>query len=285
MRSHVIIFLAFVLLLAAAILPAAEDIVEAAKNGDIELVKAILAADPGKINAVCEKGSPPIYWAGVYAQWDVYTYLLERNPDLGPMGLVKETPLHGVCHHDRPDMVKLLLDAGVDPDVRDLWGMTALHIAVWRGCPKTAELLIESGIDTSLVSNEGWTALHLANLSGHRECVELLLQKGLPPDVKDDEGRTPVELWRERPEPVEIADLNLNDYVGTYLEGYLPVWQENGRLYLTDYAVEELYPIAEDTFFCTMAPWKIKFTRGEESRVHGIELHFIRRVIKGGKYQ
>ena len=283
MRSHVIIFLAFVLLLAAAILPAADDIIEAAKRGDLQAVKAILAEDPAKLNAVCQRGSPPIYWAGVYAQWDVYKYLLERNPDLGPMGVVKETPLHGVCHHDRPDMVKLLLEAGVDPNVRDLWGTTALHIAVWRGCPKTAELLIDGGIDTSLVSNEGWTALHLANLSGHRECVELLIRKGLPTDVKDDKGRMPSELWRERPKLVEIEGMDLNDYVGTYLEGHVPVSLDNGKLYLTDYAVEELYPIDRDTFFCTMAPWKVVFLRDAGGKVDSIELHFLRRTLTGRK--
>ncbi|HUX06267.1 MAG TPA: ankyrin repeat domain-containing protein [Acidobacteriota bacterium] len=283
MRSRVIIFPALALLLAAAVLPAAADIIEAAKKGDLEVVKAILAADPGKIDVVCERGMPPLYWAGILARWEVYEFLLEHGPDLGPMGVVKETPLHGVCHHDRPDMVKLLLEAGVDPNVRDLWGTTALHIAVWRGCPKAAEVLIDGGIDTSLASNEGWTALHCANLSGHKECVELLLRRGLPTDVVDDKGRTPAELWRERPEPVEIAGRGLEDYTGSYFEGYLPVWLDGGKLYLADYAVEELYPIGEDTFFCRQAPWKIVFLRDAEGKVESIELHFLRRTLTGRK--
>ncbi len=263
-------------LFAAAALVTADDIIEAAKRGDLQAVKAILAEDPAKVKAVDESDFTPLHYAAVGAHWDVFLLLLHSGADINAKSELNSTPTHFACNHDRTDMVKLLIDRGADLRVQNIFGMTPLHTAVWRNCPRVAELLLESGIDTSPASKEGWTALHYAYLSGHKECIDVLLKHGVPADVKDNNGKTPAELYRERPQPVDI-ELPLQDYVGVYQE--VPVWIDNGKLYLREFAVEELYPIAQDTFFCRNAPWKIKFTRDEESRVVGVELHFIRRTM------
>jgi hypothetical protein len=264
-------------LLFASVVATAQDIIQAAKKGDLEVIKSILAADPAAVGAVDERGFTALHYAAINAHWDACIFLMDQGADVNAISGYKSTPLHAAAQHDNPEIVKLMIDRGANPNIRNSWGMTSLHMAVWRNCPKTVECLLDHGVDPSIETNEGWTALHYAAICGRKGLYDLLLKRGLPADAKDNNGKTASELWQDRPQPVDI-ELSLQDYVGLY-DDYLPVWINEGKLYLQDYAVEELYPIGEDSFYTTRVPWKVVFLRDPKGKVDKVEIHFIRRTV------
>lgn len=75
-------------------------------------------------------------------------------------------------------IVKDLLDAGVDKNVRDEDNWTSLHWAVWENHDNVVELLLEAGIDKDVNTNFG-TALHIAAGNGNYKIVEKLLDAGV----------------------------------------------------------------------------------------------------------
>lgn len=75
-------------------------------------------------------------------------------------------------------IVKDLLDAGVDKNVRDEDNWTSLHWAVWENHDNVVELLLEAGIDKDVNTNFG-TALHIAAGNGNEKIVERLLDAGV----------------------------------------------------------------------------------------------------------
>ena len=116
---------------------------------------------------------------------------LETDPGLAKRVLSDkgQTPLHIAAFRLEPGMLKLLLDSGVDVNVRDRDGVTALQLAANAGWVAGARLLLDKGADVNAVDGLGMTALHW---SRNVELCELLLQRGADLEVEDKNGCTPL---------------------------------------------------------------------------------------------
>ncbi len=104
--------------------------IEAAKNGDIEIVRDILERGlPGKkmdVNAKDSTGRSALMWAACYGY---------------------------------PEIAKLLIEKGADVNAKDHWDMSALMWAARNDHLEVVKLLVENGADVSAKDRNGWTAL------------------------------------------------------------------------------------------------------------------------------
>jgi len=257
-----------------------ETIVEAAKNGDLQTVKTILAKDPSKLNATDESKYTALHWACMRAHWDVAKYLIERGANLNVAGGDEGTQINWAVHHDNVEIIKLMVEKGAKLNIRNQWGMTELHTAIWRGCIHVVEYLLDHGSDPMIKTNEGWTAMHYAYRSGHDNVIEMLGKRGLSMTEKDNMGRTPQYLYFKKPNPIELSPKELDEYIGKYYIGdylILEIWREGNRLKIIEFGPDEIYPAAKDFFYFKQAPWTLIFTRDEDGKIHHGQLSFIRR--------
>jgi ankyrin repeat protein len=74
---------------------------------------------------------------------------------------------------------------------RDYYGRTPLHAAVLSGHQEVVKELLDYGVDTSAVDSKAQTAPHLAAQRYSLKILELLLVGGADEDARDGEGRTP----------------------------------------------------------------------------------------------
>lgn len=107
-----------------------------------------------------------------------------------------QTCLHVAASKNNTEIVRLLLDGGMDIDVKDARGSTCLHDAVYHSRDrKLVSFLLSEGADVNEQGPEGQTSLTLAVLGiGHTydyKMVQLLLRSGADMDIQDDLGRTP----------------------------------------------------------------------------------------------
>ncbi|GAX62571.1 hypothetical protein SCALIN_C35_0010 [Candidatus Scalindua japonica] len=116
------------------------DILEAAKEGDVELLKQLLVREADQ-NKTDKKGWFPLMYAS--------------------FGGHKE-------------IVEALLNAGVDINRRTTDGSTALMAATLQGDNSIVKLLLEKGADKTVKNNYGVTALSTARQKGYDEIVGLL---------------------------------------------------------------------------------------------------------------
>jgi uncharacterized protein len=113
----------------------------------------------------------------------------ERSPD----GF---TALHLAAFFGRPEVARLLLDRGADPN---LWATGGLHVqplhsAVAGGHEAVAQLLIESGADVAAAQDGGYTPLMGAAQNGLAATVTLLLARGADPKAYNQDIQTAADL-------------------------------------------------------------------------------------------
>ncbi|KAJ6847803.1 putative E3 ubiquitin-protein ligase XBOS32 isoform X1 [Iris pallida] len=109
--------------------------------------------------------------------------LLEYNPRLARYSTfgVRNSPLHYSASQGHHEIVSLLLESGVDINLRNFRGQTALMQACQYGHWEVAQILMlfKANIHKTDYLNGG-TALHFAALNGHTRCIRLVLADYVP---------------------------------------------------------------------------------------------------------
>ncbi len=87
--------------------------------------------------------------------------------------------------------VKLLLEKGTSPDVRDSAGYTALHYACRAGHTQIVKLLFEFNANPNMQTAAGKDCpIHRAAYQGHEDVTELLIKNGADPMIQNADGET-----------------------------------------------------------------------------------------------
>lgn len=158
----------------------------------------------GTVRLLLQAGSPadsdddrlgisPLMHASQYGgDAELVRLLLDAGADPDRIDAFGATALHRAAMRDGPAMA-MLLAAGARPDVagRPL-GRTPLHVAAESGAAGNVRLLLAAGAGTEPRYHRGTTALYLAAASGADRAVAALLDAGAEVDAADEDGLTPV---------------------------------------------------------------------------------------------
>ncbi len=174
--------------------PAAEprEVLEAVKNNDLAGVTALIAKDPGVVNARDAQGRTPLHLAARLGHRDLVALLLEKGADASAKNGVGGILLHSAAAGGLTALVGRMIEGGADVNAADDLGQTPLHAAASAGRKDTADLLIAKGANLKAVCRDGRSLLHCAAAGGLVELMERLLRAGFPADAPDRYGRTPL---------------------------------------------------------------------------------------------
>lgn len=121
-----------------------------------------------------------------------------------------QTPLMLMAEAGDTDLVRIMLQAGADPDMQDWQGMTALHAATKSGVDGCVDVLLDHPCQLDKVTVDGRTPLHTASWVANLHALRRLLQ--LAPELawqRDSYDMTPLELTEYLIEvPEALQELN-----------------------------------------------------------------------------
>lgn len=164
-----------------------DDLIDAARDGDVDAVRALLATgtDP---DAASGDGMTALHWAVERDQPGVAGILLEAGATVdGRTRIGGYTPLHLASRRGHGDMVRALLEAGADVRARTTnSGVTPLHLAAAAvsGTP-SVRMLLEQGADPDArEATFGQTPLMFAAAANRADAVRALLAAGADPSAE-----------------------------------------------------------------------------------------------------
>jgi ankyrin repeat protein len=142
---------------------------EAAALGMDEAVEAALRRDPAGVNAFAPDGHTALGLASFFARPATVRLLLARgaDPGIAAHNEMKVQPLHAAVAAKSTEVVRLLLERGVDVNARQQVGYTPLMGAASSGREDLVELLLGHGADPALVAEDGRTAAVVAREHDH----------------------------------------------------------------------------------------------------------------------
>jgi ankyrin repeat protein len=176
--------IACAVLVAVATHASAANIATAAREGDIDAVRAQLAAG-ADANQLETDGTSALLWAAYHSSPQLVALLLEKGADPNLANGFGVTPLLQASRNGDIETMRALLGAGADPSraVRD--GETPLMAVARTGHVQAVLLLLEHGSDPNVAEAvEGQTALMWAAAEGHLEVIDTLLRAGADPNLK-----------------------------------------------------------------------------------------------------
>ena len=116
-----------------------------------------------------------------------------------------ECPLSAAASLGDPDIVRLLLEFGADPNYRKTV-TPPLAAAASSGSVETLIAIIEAGAQIDVRDEDGSTPLMDAAACGHVDIVKELLERGANPKLKDRYGNTALGYAVEK-ERYEVCDV------------------------------------------------------------------------------
>ncbi len=178
---------------AAELIKAGADVNSVSKSGNTPLT--LLFEDGPSVSSLSveerierdEKGISGTEASSIYR---IAKFFLDSGAN--PNG-VKGEPLQCAAEQGLIEVVKLLLAAGADPNLKSDQGWTAFTFVVDKH-EKIAELLLNSKLDLELKDKTGKTPLAWAALTGSATLVSRLIQLKADVNAQDKRGLTPLDL-------------------------------------------------------------------------------------------
>lgn len=119
-------------------------IIKAAKAGNEDAVRELLAQEPALIGARDTDGSTPLHYAAWKGHRELAVFLVGAGADVHAENVNDHwgtTSLHAAAHANQPVIVEALIAGGADVNVRDASGRTPLDHSDFHKAKAAARVL------------------------------------------------------------------------------------------------------------------------------------------------
>jgi serine/threonine-protein phosphatase 6 regulatory ankyrin repeat subunit B len=177
--------------------------IHAVHGNSSEVVRLLLEAPMGKQlvnNTVKTGGKTPLMMAAAKGNREICRLLIEAGADVNLADVWGGTPLQEACYWGHLAVAGLLLKSGAGINNAERRGLTPLMRSASRGNTAIVKLLLSKNADVHATTKSGNTALMEAvkAFEEKADLVKLLLEKGVEVNHKNNAGKTALAIAREK---------------------------------------------------------------------------------------
>jgi ankyrin repeat protein len=172
--------------------------IAAAYREDKESVRALLAAGAEvQTSQGIQPRSSPLVFASMTGDLANVKLLLAAGADPAKAA-GGNAPLTAALTFGYADVARVLLAAGASPHITESTGINLLHWAAITNRPQVIPLLVSAGVPVNATDENGFTPLMYAATVdfGDSAVLEALLKAGADPRIRNADGRTALEQAR-----------------------------------------------------------------------------------------
>ena len=181
---------------------------QAVRSGNLEEAEAMLAEEPTLVDAEGD-GRTLLFEALREEQKSMVMLLIDNGVDVNIKDKNCFSPLHCAVQQGHVEIAELLIAKGANVNATDMMGETPLHAAALGGHKDVVVVLLAGGANVNSENQMERTPLHFAARDGHLRVVELLLAQGADVNAKDKSpSRTPLHYAAQQ-DHKDVAELLL----------------------------------------------------------------------------
>lgn len=152
-----------------------QDIYDACRKGNLELIKQLSKVNPDTINTPNKSGYTPLIIAGYRNQLEAVKVLLDLGANVNAVS-EDGTVLTAACYKSNTALVKILLKQHADVNVKNNAGTTPLMFAIMAENEEIVKLLIENKADTQTMDNSRKSAVDFAKDCDSKVIKQLIIK-------------------------------------------------------------------------------------------------------------
>ncbi len=157
-----------------------QSIFRTACNGNVENLDSMLVNT--SVDLKDDRGKSLLHWAVACKQKEVFDLLINKGIEFNAIDDQEQTPLHIAVQFNNVEYCEYLIELQTNDIWHSLYGASLLELAILNNSKELTEILINSGVDINIKNNRGSTALEISQRLGADHISELLISR------KADEG-------------------------------------------------------------------------------------------------
>lgn len=143
----------------------------ALREPSLKVASALIDTPKIDLNVVNIQGESPLMLAALKGQFEITQKMIQKGADVNKVGW---TPLHYAASTGQVNVMSFLLENYAYIDAASPNGTTPLMMASMYGSPESVKLLLDQGADPLLKNEQGLTALQFAERGKRVDAVALV---------------------------------------------------------------------------------------------------------------